>query len=670
MSSRASFLARPGRILALVFGVAFLVFAPSFQAGFAIDDTGQILQNRAVRELDIESIFTKGYWENVDLGGIAVAPGGELYRPLTTLSVACSYQLYGEQPLGYHVENVFFHAGASALATLLILTWTTNLTLAALTGLLFAVAPIHIEPVASIILRNELLAAIFGLAFLILHFKRRTVVAALTFLLALLCKESAIALPFVAALADHVFGKRGARTVLKTYVPAFVAVLIFLALRIAVIGAVTLDSQGTYFRDENTLTVWLTMSTFAFEHYLLASLLGTPLVFDFYPESFANANAAAPLAWLALVFWLVLGFGSLTLALRKRSHAAAGITCALLLIGPTANLLLRTGIIGASRLMYLPYLGIAFALAVLAHTIRGKLHGRVPPLVLPTLALLILMAYVFQTERKLRVWNFPYRLYQDVLAHAPRNALMLGSLGDIAFAASFDETRSTLPPEARDKTSEELRTEAFESFLLALEVSSTYWNRFLRHFANLASTREQELRVLRALDSAMREALPDYTVAPMPQSLAQGPLRRLSPNETAWLMQWSTALQSHRMSPSDARSLASNPDPQSQLLQGELLARLARLWPAILQIQSERPHLNQLIRTARQNPTPDQKRTLLLSIDRLLKLQNFVAKELRDQEQAIRVPLVQQATVGIYGPVYMGRANAMTNRLRNLRNQL
>ena len=73
-------------------------------------------QNPAVRELDLGKVFGRGYWANVSESGRNFGKGGDLYRPLTTLSIALSYQLFGTEPLGYHLENILYHGANTACA--------------------------------------------------------------------------------------------------------------------------------------------------------------------------------------------------------------------------------------------------------------------------------------------------------------------------------------------------------------------------------------------------------------------------------------------------------------------------------------------------------------------------------------------------------------------------
>ena len=310
----------------LVALLALLASLPALRAGFVFDDTAQVLQNPSVRELDLGKIFGKGYWANASEAAESFDAGAELYRPLTTLSIASSYQLYGTSALGYRLENLALHALASVLVLVLLLAWGFAQRTACFAAALFAVLPIHAEVLGSIILRNELLAACAGAIALAAHARGRWLIAAAATLAALLAKESAIALPALAWLADRA-GLRSAQNergdAWREYGALLGACAVALLLRVAVIGQLGLgDPKNLYFHEESGVAVWLTMARYATEHYLGATLLGWPLVFDFSPRSFATSNTSDVLAWLLLIGWAAVSAAALVALVKRRSHAA------------------------------------------------------------------------------------------------------------------------------------------------------------------------------------------------------------------------------------------------------------------------------------------------------------------------------------------------------------
>jgi len=76
-------------------------------AGFGWDDRQLLFENPSIRDLSLSSIWTEGFW--------AFRGHGEMYRPLTALSLALDHALFGSDPLGYHRVNLVLHLLASLL---------------------------------------------------------------------------------------------------------------------------------------------------------------------------------------------------------------------------------------------------------------------------------------------------------------------------------------------------------------------------------------------------------------------------------------------------------------------------------------------------------------------------------------------------------------------------
>jgi len=62
---------------ALVALLALVVFLPALRVGFVIDDEAQVLQNPAVREMDLGKIFGQGYWANASESAERIDAGGD-----------------------------------------------------------------------------------------------------------------------------------------------------------------------------------------------------------------------------------------------------------------------------------------------------------------------------------------------------------------------------------------------------------------------------------------------------------------------------------------------------------------------------------------------------------------------------------------------------------------
>ena len=134
----------------LVFVVAFGAFANTLGNGFTFDDTWLILEN--------ERIDDPGYLRYM------LFEVEHLWRPVKRISLMADHALWGrDRPGGFHLTNIFLHAGACLLLHALALRLGLARAGALAASLLFAVHPIHVEAVANISHRKEMLAVVFCL---------------------------------------------------------------------------------------------------------------------------------------------------------------------------------------------------------------------------------------------------------------------------------------------------------------------------------------------------------------------------------------------------------------------------------------------------------------------------------------------------------------------------
>ncbi len=205
--------------------LAFVVFVPALGAGFVNwDDPAYVYQNSHIRSIDLRWAFTAVVASN--------------YHPLTLLSHTLDYALFGLNPRGHHLTNIILHGLNSALVYVLglcifrkimicksVITGTgvaqglpsaprgvpcSALAAALASALLFAVHPLHVESVAWIAERKDVLSTFFFLLSVITYLGHRQDprpwsygLSLLLFALALLSKPMAITLPVVLLILDY-----------------------------------------------------------------------------------------------------------------------------------------------------------------------------------------------------------------------------------------------------------------------------------------------------------------------------------------------------------------------------------------------------------------------------------------------------------------------------------
>ena len=215
-ASASSLLMRPLSLRAastFVFLAAVMAYANSLPNDFVWDDAYNIVQNESIRDLgNVPGFFTEAWGAGAE-SQHSRALNTNYWRPVVLVSYAVDYAVFGLDPLGFHVTNVFLHALCSWLILMLgWLLWTGGPRErwgVCVGALLFAVHPVHTEVVNVITYRTDLLAALFTLTAMVVWLKaeRRPIYWLVVFPCLYACglasKEMAITLPALLVVLDR-----------------------------------------------------------------------------------------------------------------------------------------------------------------------------------------------------------------------------------------------------------------------------------------------------------------------------------------------------------------------------------------------------------------------------------------------------------------------------------
>ena len=133
-----------------------------------------------------------------------------LWYPLVWLSFMVDYQIYGLHPGGYHVTNLIFHMLSTLLLFWLFCRMTGAVWKSAFVAFLFALHPLHVESVAWVSERKDVLSAFFWMLTLCLYVYytekpvvKRYLPVIFCFSLALMSKPMVVTLPVIMMLLDY-----------------------------------------------------------------------------------------------------------------------------------------------------------------------------------------------------------------------------------------------------------------------------------------------------------------------------------------------------------------------------------------------------------------------------------------------------------------------------------
>lgn len=376
---------------------AFLIYVPALSYGFLNwDDTTYVVNNPWIRGWSVENlahVFTKPYFSN--------------FLPLHLVSYMADYSLWGLDPFGYHLQSVLLHAVNAALAFLVVRRLLGSGAVAFVAALLFAVHPSHVEAVAWISIRKDLLSTTFALSTTALYVSAtgaRTVrpaayaASVACFALGMLSKVTIVTLPAFLLILDRFPSEgrpRNRWTVdLATKLP-FAAIGLWL---VHVNSAAQTTAAASYARDASS---YLAVKGHAAWNYLglLAGILrGSP---DYDVPSLAPGI----LPRLAAIGGLVALPALALLALRFRSRAAfLAFAWIFVFLVPALAFPLVTYM--ADRYLYLPSLGFCWLLAAGILWLGRRVPAPGPRAAAVTaLSLATLAGFGARTVQALPVWR-------------------------------------------------------------------------------------------------------------------------------------------------------------------------------------------------------------------------------------------------------------------------
>jgi len=331
------------RELVLVFVAAVALFLPTVRYGVVQDDRAIIASNPAAHSIGAAlRAFDDPYWPR--------ETGAGLYRPVTILSYAVDWTISGGRPGWLHVMNALWHGLTTVLLVMLLARWLPTLAAAA-AGIVFAWHPVHVEAVASLVGRAELLTAVGILGAVLAARRGRWALAVLCAAFAMFSKEHGVIVGVVILLDKWLEPHPSDRPYPVAFWIALSVVTIgFLAAWFAVGWAGENDAAAVFY-DRGT---WGRLAIALPAALRAAVLLIWPasLSVDYNPQVLPARSGISVAAVLGLL--VVVGIPALALWCRRRAPAISfGAGIAALSCLPTANLFFPAGVVLAERNLYL-----------------------------------------------------------------------------------------------------------------------------------------------------------------------------------------------------------------------------------------------------------------------------------------------------------------------------
>jgi Flp pilus assembly protein TadD len=409
---------------------AAALYAPTLGHGFVFDDNPEVVDNAFIRSLaSLPLVASTSAWKGS-------GDPNPLYRPLTTATYAVNHALGGLAPFGYHLVNVVLHALSSGLVVAAGGALGLSLPASAVAGLLFAVHPVHVEAVANVAGRKDLLTTAFVLLAFLAHLRglRRggwaLAAAPLALAAAMFSKETGVAGLFLLAARDFLLGRddwrRAPRRAAGLHLAYLAAAAAYLAARWAVVGTLGAPHSPWVENPLALVPAVVRIPTAVAQVGRGIALLLLPIRlspdYSFHAVP-VQTSLPDPLLLLAVAATLAVALLA-TLGPARRLTLFLGFWYAITLL-PGSNLLFPVGTTFGERLLYLP--SAAFCLgagAVLGWLLDTRARG-VARVAVPA-ALLLLSARTFAYER---VWRDELTLFTEGVRVQPDSVKMQQCLG-------------------------------------------------------------------------------------------------------------------------------------------------------------------------------------------------------------------------------------------------
>ncbi|MCX6305704.1 MAG: DUF1736 domain-containing protein [Bacteroidetes bacterium] len=413
----------------------FIFYGNTLTLDYAFDDLIAITGNQFTKSgfKGIPDILTTDLFSGFYGKDNNMVAGGR-YRPLSIVTFAIEYQLFGANPAIGHLINILLLILTGILlytifSQLFVLKgippdkkqWYISVPL--LATLFFVGHPVHTEVVANIKGRDEIFSLLLSLAalkltldYLVKNKTSHLVLSGIVFFLALLSKENAITFLAIIPLTTWFFTKYSFKELLFPAISLGIATLLFLILRQWVIGhnasgGLENDLMNNPFIEMTKMQKYATIM-YTLGIYIKLLVFPHPLTYDYYPYhipivSWSEFKALLSLAvYLGLLIYLVLTY-------KKKEITTYAVLYYFITLSIVSNLLFPIGAFMNERFLYMPSVGFCLGLAwILSHSMQKTLKNKVLSARLVSVTVLVILSlYGVKTVSRNRDWADSYTLF-------------------------------------------------------------------------------------------------------------------------------------------------------------------------------------------------------------------------------------------------------------------
>lgn len=371
------------------------------------DDDDYVTENKLIKSHPADSLnayFTKTVSHN--------------YHPITIISLGLDYASAKLSPKRYHVVNLLFHLLNSILVFYLLLNLLKSIHpfVIFIGSAIFAIHPMHVESVAWISERKDVLYVFFYLAGLLLYLKYLDnkklsfyVFVGALFILSCLSKAMAVTFPIVLFLVDYLQHRKiTSKTILEKIPFLVIAVIIGLkAYNIQLEEGAVAGVTNFSFVDK------LFISAYGFSNYIIKFIIPFDLAaYHPYPIDF-TVNGNLPSSYMAALVFGIACLGAI-FYFRKNKTILVGFLFFIVNIVLVIQFISVGSAVYAERYTYLSYIGLIMMLLVGLNYFYKKYEK--PVLILSSIGIL---AFSYLSYNQIKTWENSEVLWTNVISKHP-----------------------------------------------------------------------------------------------------------------------------------------------------------------------------------------------------------------------------------------------------------
>jgi protein O-mannosyl-transferase len=334
----------------------FVAYSYVLKCGFVqIDDPSYVFENPMVQG----GLTLRG----VDWAMTALTSAN--WHPLTWISLMLDRQIYGIGPMGYHLTNLLLHIANTVLLLLVLTLMTKSLWKSAVVAALFALHPLHVESVAWISERKDVLSTFFWMLTMLAYWRysRRPGIGGYALVVVLLAlgltaKPMLVSLPLMLLLMDWwPLGRFKGGSPWKLILEKVPLILLTAASSVVTMIAQR-HGSAIIGLEELPLVPRLGNAVFAYTEYLAKVVWPAGLSFFYTPTHMISASQAM----LLLLVLILISLVAMRLG-KRRPYLAVGWLWYVITLVPVIGIVQVGAQCMADRYTYVPLIGIFIMLA-------------------------------------------------------------------------------------------------------------------------------------------------------------------------------------------------------------------------------------------------------------------------------------------------------------------